>query len=115
MAWLEATIGQSYSACASVNPTASVDMTKSCDNGCSGRGACILSCAQNPSISSGPGNFTCSAVSVIPYPLCCDAAPKCRDVVILLFYPQSFLLAIAAPSASALNFGHTTVGCTSGA
>src|SRR3954463_831754 len=43
-------------------------MTGAWDNGGSGRGACILSCAQKPSISSGPGNLTCSAVSVIPYP-----------------------------------------------
>ena len=46
-------IGQSYSACALVKPSASVRTTRSNDSGVIGRGACILSSAQKPSISSG--------------------------------------------------------------
>ena len=57
-------IGQSYSACALVNPSASVRTTRSNDSGVTGRGACILSSAQNPSISSGPGNVISSFVVV---------------------------------------------------
>ena len=61
-------IGQSYSACALVKPSASVCTIRSNDSGVIGRGACILSSAQKPSISSGVGNTTSSVVVVTSKP-----------------------------------------------
>ena len=60
-------IGQSYSAWALVNPSASVCTMRSNDSGVTGRGACILSSAQKPSISPGSGN-TISSVVVTSIP-----------------------------------------------
>ncbi len=63
-------IGQSYSACALVNPSVRVRTTTSNDSGVMGRGACILSSAQKPSISSGSGNTTVSpAVPFVVVPV----------------------------------------------
>ena len=64
-------IGQSYSACALVNPAASVSITKSNDSGVIGRGACMRSRFQKPSISSGPGNTT-SVVDTSQPPKRCE-------------------------------------------
>ncbi len=107
-------IGQSYSAWALVNPSPSVVTTRSKDSGAIGRGACILSRGQKPSISSGPGNTT-SSVLVVDMSIPLISLRPVRLLAPGRHYPQSRLLAMAAPSARAWNLGHTTVGCTSGA
>ena len=60
------TIGESYSACASVNPVLSAGMMTSPDSVEIGLGACILSKLQKPSISSGPGNASMPMIVLMP-------------------------------------------------
>ena len=109
-------IGQSYSACALVKPCASVRTTRSNDSGVHGPWRVHLVECPEPVdlVRLREHDFAVGwrrsslAVEVIVNPP--EMEPRGRRSS-----PRALLLAMAAPSASASNFGHTTVGCTSGA